>query len=428
MARLLFGNLAVELQWEPLLGLSKEADEVRELAGRRGAKQYLVLQNALGVRVAGLASLAANARKSQVFALAGLLRVVSDDPNLLFLHSDPDDPDRVLFIAIHDGKPAQDRAIAREAALDAARQFIQEVGTGVTILGDIDDELLAVTRHVNLEDIVTSLTDEEKAGCRLLPLPGKQLLGAVVILAIMGAMGGGVWWWMADQERQAQELAQMAAAQPDPLQEFRGRQEQAMQSAAMDHGAAYAQAMQQTIAQLPREAGSWQLDRAMCKDGVCELSWKRHDGGTFKSLMEARPRIEFQDMGSAIERVSFLNGKPPREVKPIPSRDFYLAAGVRMQELEDLGTVQLGDKAEKLMAVALGKMEPLVPLPPALKNRAAAARQIIKGSWAMQGHLAFVDSVPGLMRRVGNMTIDEMAVTINDKKPEFTAKGNFYVQ
>ena len=106
MSRVLFGNLVIELQWESLLGLNKESDEVRELAAvRKGSKQYLVVQNTLGSRVAGLADLTANVRKTEFFALAGLLRAVTDDQNIVFLHTDPDDASGVVFIAIQDGKP-----------------------------------------------------------------------------------------------------------------------------------------------------------------------------------------------------------------------------------------------------------------------------------------------------------------------------------
>ncbi|WP_047238454.1 type 4b pilus protein PilO2 [Chromobacterium subtsugae] len=427
MARVLFGNLAVEVQWEPLLGLSKESEEVRELASRRGAKQCLVLQNALGVRVAGLANLPVKGRKSELFALAGLLREVSDDPNILFLHQDPEDPSRLVLVAIHDGKPMQDRVIAREAALDAARQFIQEVGTGVTILGDIDDDMLQVTRHVNLEDIVTSLTDEEKAAYRLQPLPGTRLLGVALLFVALGVAAGGGWWWMQQQEKDRLAALDAAASQqPDPMTTYRNQMQSALKQAPLNHGAAYARTVLAVVQQLPFEVGGWRVGNISCKEKGCTINWKRQDGGNFQTLLEQRKTVQFLDMGSATEVVPLPEAQAALQSAPVDVSKFYMTAGVRMQALDDMG--KTGKNEDKLMAVVLGKVDPLVPLPQELKGRVGKLPALAKGSWSMQGHLAFLDSVPGLMERAGNMTLDAVEVTLNDKKPEFTAKGTFYVQ
>ncbi|WP_145964145.1 hypothetical protein [Chromobacterium phragmitis] len=63
------------------------------------------------------------------------MREITDDQNVVFLHGDPADNSKVVFLSIHDGKPEDDRVLPRSAAIDAAIQFIQEVGAGVTILG-----------------------------------------------------------------------------------------------------------------------------------------------------------------------------------------------------------------------------------------------------------------------------------------------------
>ncbi|WP_139166911.1 type 4b pilus protein PilO2, partial [Chromobacterium sphagni] len=238
---------------------------------------------------------------------------------------------------------------------------------------------------------------------------------------------GGGWWWMQQQEKDRLAALDAAASQqPDPMTSYRNQMQSALKQAPLNHGAAYARTMLAVVQQLPFEVGGWRVGGISCRDKGCVINWKRQDGGTFQTLLDQRKSVQFQDMGSAMETVPLLETPAAPQSTPIDVAKFYMTAGVRMQALDDLGK---GGKGEgKLMAVALGKVEPLVPLPPELKNRANKVPALAKGSWSMQGHLAFLDSVPGLMERAGNMTLDAVEVTLNDKKPEFTAKGTFYVQ
>lgn len=429
MSRVLFGNLVIELQWESLLGLNKESDEVRELAaGRKGSKQYLVVQNTLGSRVAGLADLTANVRKTEFFALAGLLRAVTDDQNIVFLHTDPDDASGVVFIAIQDGKPESDRVLPRAAAIDAAVDFIQKVGSGVTILGDIEDSQIQVTRHVNLEDISTSLTDEEKSGYKLNPLPSKGLGGLFLLVAVLSSIGGGYWWWTDAAAKEAQaKIAEAAAAQPDPVVEYKAQLKNALRLEPFSNGVAYAKTVESIILGLPSEVGGWRMNRLLCKDKTCMVIWSRREGGTFETILAQRQNTQFQDMNTAVENITFADSAGNgNEVSPVPREQFYMKAGVRMQTLEDAGK-QI-EKDKKLMNISLSKLEPIVPVPAALKNRAKTVGGISKGDWSMKGHLAFIDSVAGLMAQAGNMSLTEVSVVLDEKSPEFTAQGKFYVQ
>ncbi|AXE28459.1 hypothetical protein DK842_00035 [Chromobacterium phragmitis] len=426
MSRVLPGNLVIEVQWEGLLGLSKEADEIRELAGRRGAKHFLALQNALGTRVVGLASLPGNVRKSEFFALAGLLREITDDQNVVFLHGDPADNSKVVFLSIHDGKPEDDRVLPRSAAIDAAIQFIQEVGAGVTILGDIDDERIQVTRYVNLADITTTLTDEEKRDYKFKQLPSRSWFGIALLFAVMGGTLGGVWWWSDASEKEAQaRIAEAEAAKPDPVVEYRAQLKKALDQEPLNHGVQYARSVQRLIQVLPSEAGGWKVDRLLCKDQACILVWKRGAGGTFETLLKERQVSQFQDMDTASESLTIPESQA-RQVVPIPQDQFYLKGGVRMQILVDAGK-QI-EQGKEMMSVSLSKLQPLIAEPPALKNRRGAIELVSKGDWSLKGHLAFIDSIAGLLERAGNMSLTEVTVVINEKSPEFSAQGRFYVK
>ncbi|UDM18988.1 hypothetical protein [Vogesella sp. XCS3] len=429
MSRVLFGNLVIELQWENLLGLNKESDEVRELAaGRNGSKQYLVVQNALGSRVAGLADLAANVRKTEFFALAGLLRAVTDDQNIVFLHTDPDDISNFVFIAIQDGKPESDRVLPRAAAIDAAIDFIQKIGAGVTILGDIDDSQIQVTRHVNLEDIATSLTDEEKSGYKLNPLPSKGFGGLLLLIVALSILGGGYWWWADVAEKEAQaKIAEATAAQPDPVVEYKAQLQNALKLEPLSSGVAYAKAVETIILGLPSEVGGWKVNRLLCKEKTCMVIWVRREGGTFETILAQRQNTQFQDMNTAVENITFFDSPGSgNEVSPVSRELFYMKAGVRMQTLEDAGK-QI-EKDKKLMNISLSKLEPIAPLPVSLKRRSKSVEVISKGDWSMKGHLAFIDSVSGLMAQAGNMSLTEVSVVLDEKSPEFTAQGKFYVK
>lgn len=155
--------------------------------------------------------------------------------------------------------------------------------------------------------------------------------------------------------------------------------------------------------------------------------WSRREGGTFETILAQRQNTQFQDMNTAVENITFADSAGNgNEVSPVSREQFYMKAGVRMQTLEDAGK-QI-EKDKKLMNISLSKLEPIVPMPAALKNRAKTVGVISKGDWAMKGHLAFIDSVAGLMAQAGNMSLTEVSVVLDEKSPEFTAQGKFYVQ
>ncbi|UTH74137.1 type 4b pilus protein PilO2 [Chromobacterium sp. IIBBL 290-4] len=427
MAKALNGNLVVGVQWEALLGLSKVADEVRELAAKRGARQFLVLKNALGSQVVGLAALPAKAQRQGLYALAGWLREITDDPNILFLHRDPDDAANAIFIAIHDGKPMHDQILPQEEAIESARRFMQEVGVGVTVLGDETDIPFSVTRRIGLDDIAELLSQGGQEDYRFQPVPRNPLFGLALAAAVLAGLGLGARWWLQqhDQEIQA-KLAEAISTQPDEEARYRGQLQAALQAPALHCGSAYAKRMQAAIQQLPRNVGGWRIKQLSCKSGACLVGWLRGEGGSFATLSAVRPAAQFQDMDTAVERVAFADGGGDKAVAPVASSQFYLQTGVRMQALEDYGKSSPG--GGKALEAALGKTDPLIPLPPQLRNRGASLPQVSKGAWALSGHLAFLDSVAGLMGRSGNMALDEITVVLSDESPSFAARGTFYVQ
>ena len=115
-------------------------------------------------------------------------------------------------------------------------------------------------------------------------------------------------------------------------------------------------------------------------------------------------------------KIASLEDDGEARVTPVPRNQFLRTAGARLQALGDYG-----------MDIALTMPEPLVPVPPGVTSRDDVPPPLSKGEWTMAGHLAFVDSVAGLMMRAGNMSLSELKVVIDDGKPVFSAQGTYYV-
>lgn len=111
------------------------------------------------------------------------------------------------------------------------------------------------------------------------------------------------------------------------------------------------------------------------------------------------------------------NNQLPLEVTPIPAEQFYRSAGARLQTLKDFQ-----------MDVTIELPQPLIPFPADLENQKQVIKPISKGAWKLQGKLAFLDSVSGLLARAPNVSLERLEITVDPKNPIFNAQGSFYVE
>lgn len=452
MGRALSNHLVVGAQWETLIGLQKEMAEIRSLARSRDASHFVVIDDGAGTRTVGLVSLPAHAADGTEPggpALACLLGALVDGPNVAFLHPDPDDPAMILFVTLRDRRPELDLSVPAEQIRPRLEQWCAEVDGPVKIAGVQRANLPHADVVLTLDDIVASSGHEALAQARLKPvrkaLPTRAIRlagGVLVMLLVVAAAGWWGWRWYDD----AQQAKRAAANRVDPIEAYRQALARAIAAEPFSAGASYARHVQRVVQQLPANAGGWRPASIDCKAQRCEIDWRRREGGTFDLLLSQRPDARIVDLDHARETVSIapdeahaastvvaslgaakgdasarneiesLEDDGEARVTPVPRNQFLRTAGARLQALGDYG-----------MDIALTMPEPLVPVPPGVTSRDDVPPPLSKGEWKMAGHLAFVDSVAGLMMRAGNMSLSELKVVIDDGKPVFSAQGTYYV-
>ncbi|GAB3629487.1 hypothetical protein PTE30175_01191 [Pandoraea terrae] len=459
MAKLLPHGLVAGLRWETLIGLEKESVEIRALAARRDADQFVVVGDDDVNRTVGLAKLPAEALapasgkpRSQpmpyVSLAAALCRMLPSE-NAVFLCPDPEARAECLFVTIRDGRPDRDEVLSIAAAHDAARRFIEANETGSTIVcgvvsqpigpaadaaanaeigreareagNDIWDAAMTRAEVVTLAQIAEFVRRAGIDDYRLSPVnqaPSLRLIGiGVAIVAVVAVViAGGWWWWSARAEAERLRIAQ--SQRVDPVQAYRDAVRKALAREPFDAGSAFAQAVQTYVHALPANASGWRPESIVCKAAACDIQWRRLEGGTFDKLLAQRERAVIVDINSATETMPLtLDGAPEASrVSPVPLSQFLRTAGARLQQLGDYG-----------LDISMTMAAPIVPVPPALAKRADIAPPILKGTWQISGHLAFLDSVKGLMQRSANLSLAQVEVQLNDEKPVFSAQGAFYV-
>lgn len=458
MTRALANHLVVGAQWETLIGLQKEPTEIRGLAKSRDASHFAVADDGSGTRTVGLMSLPAAAKGEAVpdrYALAAVLGQLVEAPNVAFVHADPDDPTSAVFVALRDRRPEVDTVVPLAQLKARLSGWTAEVEGPVTIAGMALGDLPSPDVPLSLNDIASHTRRERPAEARLQlvrkPLPTRELAIAAVAFAIVAGLGGAGWFawsWYDDVQKQKQADANRV----DPVTAYKRALARAIAAEPFASGASYALRVQHAVQALPASAGGWRPAVIDCNAERCNIDWLRKEGGTFDLLLSQRPSAQIVDLDHAKEVMTIASeesvdsvdsadeaiasddgsntASDPTDpagatdpsdgidarVTPIPRNQFLRTAGARLQSLGDYG-----------MDISLTMAEPLVKPPAAASARHDVPPPIAKGEWQMAGHLAFLDSVAGLMMRAGNMSLRELKIDIGDGKPVFTAQGTYYV-
>ena len=442
MARILSEALVAAVQWEMLIGLEKETVEVRSLAAQRGADHAVVIDNGQGVRIVGLAALADAAELSPGqlqrprYALAVLVGALGAVRDSVFVHPDPQAPGQMLFITRRDGQPETDTSLPERQALERLQAFLIEIKDakvlGVAPQAEPDEAASEPTDTtaqasvwpsidcpLTLDACLQATRESDRSECLLSPLKPparwaslRRKAGYAVTAAVAAALAY-YGWTLVDQS--LQPPAPLTAT-PNPVQLFQDQHRQKLLGEPLQLGAAHAQAVQRAIASLPVSAGDWHVQTVMCDLRACVATWSRGEGGTFDSLLVYRPAARMQALDTAHEILALpTQVAGETQVRPVDLGDFLRSAGSRFHELSDYGK-----------KVVLGMPEPLLPAPAVVAAR-TDIRPVSKGEWALQGHLAFMDSVPGLLARTRNMALVELQVSIDGEAPYYIAKGTYYV-
>lgn len=435
MARRIGQDLMVELSWETLLGVDKERREIRDLCARRGTDHYVVFDDDVGLRTAGLVTGQGprgepDADAAPAWTLAGILAGRSDGRPLVFLHALDDAAEETLLIAVKAGRPEIDRVLPLPDALREAERFIETLDGECRLCGTHAPPGKSAT-PMPLPD-GPSLSDKERGAYRIARLPTgftrraptrrtRRRVTLAALAVVVGGAGAGVTGL-----RGRRADAPPAVTPPDPLAEHRERLARAMARELAAPGPAHATRMVALLGQLPVEAAQWRMSRMRCAGDGCEILWRRRPGGTLDGLLDARPAAvpSEEDIDQAMERIALPDDPAPARALAPRRRDvFYRIANSRAQRLRDAGLAMELGPTRPVVASASGTAPP--PATPLSTTPSSAPE---KGAWTMSGHLAFVDSVPGLLGRTGNMSVRELLVEIDPVPSRFRAAGDFYVE
>ncbi|VVD64614.1 type 4b pilus protein PilO2 [Pandoraea cepalis] len=450
MTRILSNHLVVGGQWETLIGLQKEATEIRGLARSRDASHFAVADDGAGTRTVGLFStdpVIKGQGTPERYALGAVLGAMVDAPNVAFLHPDPDNAAATLLITLREHRPELDLVVPASDVRARLEQWAAEIDGEITIAGVAPLSFGVADVALTLEDIAKQVDQEPSREACLQavrkPLPARQLKIAAIALVTLCLVGGaGAWGWSWYDDMQQAKRA--AANRVDPVDVYKQALARAIDAEPFAAGASYARRLQYTIQALPANAGGWRPAAISCNTQDCEIQWQRQEGGTFDLLLSQRPNAQIVDLDHATESMTPVEAVPPvsksavaatakavaqtpaddeddpddgdTRVTPVPRTQFLRTAGARLQSLGDYG-----------MDISLSMPQPLVNVPPEVARRSDVPPPIAKGEWKMAGHLAFVDSVAGLMMRAGNMSLHELTIVIDDTKPVFSAQGTYYV-
>ena len=450
MTRILSSQLVVGAQWETLIGLQKEPTEIRGLARSRDASHFAVADDGAGTRTVGLFSIdpVVNGQGvAQHYALGAVLGSMVDAPNVAFVHPDPDDPSTVLLITLRDRRPEMDLVMPASEVRARLEQWAAEIDGAIKTVGIAPVNCRSTDVALTLDDIARQVRQEPPGEALLQavrkPLPARQLKIVALSFATLALVAGAAWWgWSWYDDMQKEKLA--AANRVDPVDAYKQALARAIAAEPFSAGASHARRLQYAIQALPASAGGWRPAAIECNVDRCEIQWRRQEGGTFDLLLSQRPNAQIVDLDNATESMTppdipapvstHAAATPARNaadgptddddefddgdarVTPVPRTQFLRTAGARLQSLGDYG-----------MDISLTMAQPLVNAPASVTSRSDVPPPIAKGEWKMAGHLAFVDSVAGLMMRAGNMSLHELKIVIDDTKPVFSAQGTYYV-
>jgi hypothetical protein len=464
MARRISHQLFAELEWENLLGLDKESREIKDLSARRNASHYLVLSDAYGLRVAGLltaqtdAADAAGAANAAAYSLAAFLSLRAAGQPLLFVYALPVDPtivdttdvidavdaveasasrDQVIVIAVNGGRPVLDRILPRAEALHEAALFAETLESAVRLVGNLAVDGLALSAMALPE--AYAFTEEERAHCQIHALSGRRANNMVkngaALLLLTGMVGTIAWLlWPAPTPHYETPVVTV-----DEQAAYYAALKDARKSISTGPGYAHITDIQQLLSELPIVVNGWRAKTLQCTAKTCNISWERVQGATLEGLLNGRPQAKIQedDYDKAIESIPLLvhpesesGDSAKTRMVILPRLDFYEVANGRASTLKDHG-----------MEAEIGIASPMVPMPAGMIDHQRKdthhadktkddtnARPTAKGAWRIAGHLAFFDSVTGLLLRTGNMRLNTVDIDTDPTQPRFTASGYFYVE
>ncbi|MGI4984145.1 MAG: hypothetical protein ACRYGL_12605 [Janthinobacterium lividum] len=444
MARRIGQDLVVELNWETLLGVDRERREIGDLCARRGASHHVVFTDEFGLRTVGLVARDAfhadsgpgpdpgrgsGAEAAPAYALAGILASRSDARPLVFLHTLDDAENHVVVIAVKAGRPEIDRVLPLADAQREAERFIETLDEPCRLCGTHPvpgkaAEPMPLPSGATLSDAERSayrITRLQTGFTRHVPTPrARRALAFAALALVLIGPGAGVtkrFWRRPDAPTAPRATA------PDPLALHRQHAARTLARELAAPGHAPAMRMVALLQDLPIAPARWRMSRMTCADDGCTVLWRRRPGGTLDGLLDARPAAHpvEEDIDQATERIALPDHPAPAFALTLQKREhFYRIANSRAQRLRDAG-----------LAMAFEPTTPIVTPPSGVTLPASVAAAVAipaKGAWTMSGHLAFVDSVPGLLGRTGNMRVRELVIEIEPPPVRFRAAGEFYVE
>ena len=417
MTQLLDNRLHVGLRWEPLLGLEREAKEIRTLLARRSITRYVVYAGEMGARSLGLLQADSGAEPQHpTYSFLCLVGAALKQKSFLFVHPHPDDAAKVVLVGVRDDRPELDDIYDAAQAPAAIERFLAAGSlSDITIAGVATSAAphLVIDKPQALEDLLSGAEQRDLkpfAITHLKPpvsLRNKLLsvgLFAVVIVAALAA-----------RSLTADDASQLPVI--NPTHTFESRLNRALLAETADGGSSFVRAVEAAVRNIPVDVNGWRAVTIKCGDTQCVVDRRRQVGADATAMLGALENVKLKGLDQAIETVRLARfNSNVSDVRPISETSFSARTAARMQQLGDYG-----------LTPTLGGASPIIPLPASVSS--AASLNIVKrGIWSLGGDLAFLDSMTGLITQSGNMVLKSLQIDVAAARPSFTAKGFYYVK
>ena len=395
------------LDWQKLLGLASQEREVRAIATEISAALYVAFQKESGTSCGFLerdkkAEVPKKAHSLPV-AFAGVPGVA---PDSLFIYQDGD---LALFAALSEGTPAPgyDGYGSADEIIAHAQDFIRISPNPVEVYGNCDR---LPGNPLSLEDIVAKSTTLKKALLRPVPNP-TALLGALVGIIAVGAIGGGLVYHKGQEKKR---LARLRASMVDVDTQY-ATNIKSLVAQAFPAKTAYKQ-LKDALAHTPVLNGGWGLADILCQADGCVYTWKVGTGtnATFVPPQNAS-QLTYSAKGDTIAyKVVYtqpMQGGLPEAANAPVEQDVYKNVVGKFQDFRDLGVDTAFEAAQPLGMTGL----------------AGTPKHVYKsGQFAVTGPWYAMDALQNLPDM---SSFDSLEVSINaDQSIVFKATGKYYAK
>lgn len=254
-------QFAFGLEWNDSFG-DDPKEGVLEAVGHDTAALYTVIRKPDGEQLVGYGKLDAPV-KGRIYSYAAAVANRQIDG----IYVGPTGPDEVWYAVISDGQvvPSTDRLMKAEDAFEAIDVLIRTFETELFVAEGLDGDLFGA--HTTFDPIEIVAKSKPKA-MKVIGGAGNSLIGAVVLVAVLGGIGFAGWWLFLRSDQVAADPAAQAQMMRDA---YLSSVRTALQ---MPESNVWLITAHQVAGDLfPPSVGGWALEGISCTPAGCSATY-----------------------------------------------------------------------------------------------------------------------------------------------------------